>query len=566
MRASFPLDADTSSKGRGWRDFLCELLPLTEVGRDFPKPKPTVKESNDRGVDAMSDPNDAGQVLVLQAKLDVPGKEQLDSVLSKFMDFESTLAPESAERLFSLDGESSPAPFYVLACTNSLARVVVAYEASRLGSREFYERLKREKRIAILDGQTLLRDVQRAWQLQFTVPPQVTLRSPQGWLRTGDVSVGLVSGADLAQLVREHGPGVFFENVRDFLGLAKNTDRTTVNRAIQGTARDDPSKMLARNNGIVFRASSVSPAVADVLTLDDASIVNGCQTTMCLADLEIVAPDCQVVVKVVEASDAWEVAEAANNQNAITQIDLKLARFLRKQVAQKAAASAGFTLTNHTEAEGLSRAISALRERSVNYDALRYLYLGLFSGRPNQLWDDNYSRLRTGVLDALYAADGIEQQELFETLFNLLMATGEALSLCEQLPDDDPLRRAHDASRPKYRAYLAVLALCATLEDNLAERSEDDLAEANRMRAFVAKTRQQLEIPLGRTEFIENFIKAYSVVGELALDEHEDDAKGKVRQRVQGKVASTSFTTLYSKLRRRIDADRITASLRASIE
>lgn len=564
VRESFPLDSDTSSKGRGWRDFLCELLPLTEIGRAFPKPAPSLKESNDDGVDALSEPNDAGQVLVLQAKLGVPGKEQLDSVLSKWRNYESKLIPAAGDKLFALDEAPDPPPYYVLACTNSLDKITRAYEATQLGSRAFYDRLVAEKRLAILDGVALLDDLRRVWRMQFSVPSLMELRSPNGWLRTGDVSVGLISGGDLATLARVHGLGLFFENVRDFLGLAKNTDRTTVNRAIQATARDDPSKMLARNNGIVFRASAVEPQEDDTrLRLEEASIVNGCQTTMCLAELETpVADDCQVVVKVVQASDAWEVAEAANNQNSISQIDLKLARFLRKQVAQKAAATAGFTLTNHTDPEGLSRAISALRQREVNYDALRYLFLALFSSKPNYLWDDNYSRLLTPVLDSLYATDAEEQQGLFETLFQLLLATQDALALCQQInQDDDPLRRAHDPGRPKYRVYLAVLALCATFNDNLAERSDNDAVEADRMRAFIGRIRGQMEDPARRKIFTKSFIQAYSLLGELVLEEHEDDAKGKVAQRAQSRVSSASFTALHQKLRRRIETDRISSSL-----
>jgi hypothetical protein len=63
--------------------------------------------------------------------------------------------------------------------------------------------------------------------------------------------------------------------------------------------------------------------------------------------------------------------------------------------------------------------------------------------------------------------------------------------------------------------------------------------------------------PASRKQFVRNFAKAYSVLGELALEEHEDDARGRVGQRVQGKLASSSFSSLYGRLRRRIETDRL---------
>jgi hypothetical protein len=563
VEASFPDDATTVDKGRGWRDFLCELIPLTDVGRDYPALVPSEKESNDGGVDAVTEPTDTGRFVAVQARLHVADKIKLDSVISAFEDFERSLDPAEADRLFTVEQPSRPVPVFVVACANPLQRILASYSNSSLGSRRFYDHLQAERRIHILDGAVLLDELRRLWRMSFSVPSEITLTSARGWLTSGDVSLGVVSGADIAHLARAHGFGLFFENVRDFLGLGKRDDRTTVNQAIQATARDEPQKMLARNNGLVFRASAVEPDEPTRLRLHDASIVNGCQTTMCLARLENpVAGDCQVLVKVVCASDAWEVAEAANTQNAIAQIDLKLARFLRKQLASKAAAEAGVKLVNHSEPEGIGKVIAALRREEASYEQLRYLYIGLFSRKPNNLWDDNYERLLEHVLALVYADDSLDEQLVFETLFGVLEASSEALAICARLnQEEDPLRRAHENTRPKYRVYIAMLALCATLEDNLSERSEDSEKEAERMRRFLERAREITEHPQTRQTFVRNFTRAYSVLGEVALEEHEDDAKGRVAQRVQGKLASMSFTTLYAKLRRRIETDDLLKGL-----
>ena len=56
------------------------------------------------------------------------------------------------------------------------------------------------------------------------------------------------------------GDALFFENIRDFLGTTSGkvvTNRSTVNEEIIKTISKEPDKMLARNNGLTFRATKV---------------------------------------------------------------------------------------------------------------------------------------------------------------------------------------------------------------------------------------------------------------------------------------------------------------------
>ena len=81
------------------------------------------------------------------------------------------------------------------------------------------------------------------------------------------------------------------------------------------------------------------------------------------------------------------------------------------------------------------------------------------------------------------------------------------------------------------------------------------------MARFLIATGKLLENPDGRRHFVRNFAQAYSILGELALEEHEDNARGKVAQRASGKLASASFSSLYGRLRRRIETDELLSSL-----
>ena len=71
-----------------------------------------------------------------------------------------------------------------------------------------------------------------------------------------------MSQADQERLRKQFGDALFFENVRDFLGVQTELEkkgRTTPNLEIIKTVRDSPEKMLARNNGLVFGAEKVTP-------------------------------------------------------------------------------------------------------------------------------------------------------------------------------------------------------------------------------------------------------------------------------------------------------------------
>ena len=63
----------------------------------------------------------------------------------------------------------------------------------------------------------------------------------------------MLNGQSLIELVNEYGDGLFFENIRDWLGGGGEGDQLSVNNSIAETIRSEPSRMLERNNGITVR-------------------------------------------------------------------------------------------------------------------------------------------------------------------------------------------------------------------------------------------------------------------------------------------------------------------------
>ena len=79
---------------------------------------------------------------------------------------------------------------------------------------------------------------------------------------------------------------------------------------------------------------------------------------------------CHVVVKVVETSDAWDVAKAANYQNAVAQIDLDLSRYLRPQLIQRAATDQGYG-TASAKVESIIGVLDTIHEKKVEYEEMK---------------------------------------------------------------------------------------------------------------------------------------------------------------------------------------------------
>jgi hypothetical protein len=203
--------------------------------------------------------------------------------------------------------------------------------------------------------------LQSAYQKAFDVPNDLLVASDAGWLNDGNVWVGFLAAPMLVNLYCTHGDALFFENIRDFLGEKSGQvapDRRTVNEEIVETAVTAPGQNLERNNGITFRALEVSPEEGNQLRLSEGSIVNGCQTTMCLVRAfsrpEVDLSECLVQAKVVVSAEAWDVARSANYQNRVDHIDLVLAKYLRRQIVRKYALPAGVKLSDLENAPAIS--------------------------------------------------------------------------------------------------------------------------------------------------------------------------------------------------------------------
>lgn len=154
----------------------------------------------------------------------------------------------------------------------------------------------------------------------------------------GDAIVTTLDGNQLRELYEQHGDRLFDRNVRLFLGARKGG----VNAGIQETLNSSSERkhFWAYNNGLTFICDDYTGPTNGKITLTNFSVVNGCQTTVTLANASTSAlADVRVLVRFIRASERVidSIITFNNSQNPIRLWDLssqdKLQKKLKKELA-----------------------------------------------------------------------------------------------------------------------------------------------------------------------------------------------------------------------------------------
>lgn len=134
--------------------------------------------------------------------------------------------------------------------------------------------------------------------------------------------LGVVGCKDYVRIIqKENGElnrGLFFENVRDFLGT-----NNPVNEEIAKTIHDsdERDRFALLNNGVTIVAKSVTPS-GDNFKLSQYQVVNGCQTSHVLFNnKDSLTDDMYITVKLIETSDvdlSGKIIATTNSQSLVT--------------------------------------------------------------------------------------------------------------------------------------------------------------------------------------------------------------------------------------------------------
>jgi hypothetical protein len=532
----------TTEKGNKFARFVQRLLPQTEIGSDFKLPELSGKVSGDEGVDLTAEGKDGKASLYIQSKLWVDRADLVDSVISKFQAFTTKKGPKQP-KLFDPKSRSI---HFLLATLSPISGIFKKYEEIEYGSKDFYRKCKEEHRIHFIDGHQILPILRATYNKLSQIPTELVLNFDTPYIFKSNVYIGVISNSELKGLYTKFGDALFFENVRDFLGVQRGSEklgRTTPNNEIIKTITQYPEKMLSRNNGIVFGADKVQQGSSpNQLILNNGSVVNGCQTTMCLVEYSELPSS--VLVKVVETSDSWDITKSANYQTAIPDIDLELARYLRPQLVKRAASNLGVQI-NGVEKSAF-QLIDEIYNHKVAYQETRLLYIGLFSRSPNNVFASNYTELMQELISELFEQSSYEQ-EIFDTLFLLQGASQESLKEAQEIFKNQSYagmfdRLYKDDSLP-YRCFLSILALCGAISINIADRQSDLKKEYERTIDFLSNAKLLLKNQNSR------FPKFHKLAVKIWMQDNlgdEDDAE--IRRDMYIRTKRLNFTNMYRKI------------------
>lgn len=529
-------------KGDEFAKFVQNLIQRTLVGREFPLAE-NRGGSHDDGVDLLAeridndDSTNPARYLFVQSKYTINEKAQIDSIISKFYHFfQSQMGAAPQPRLFG--GPELIHCHFMLVTSSKIDGVMAAYESSSMASKKFYSELKQNGLLSIVDIGDVLNILRDVYKKSVVVPPRIHLTFAQGPLEADDVFVGIISGRELVSLYQEHGDSLFYDNIREFLGLysgrkqKKPQDGPTVNEEIVKTINEAPELFLQRNNGIVFRAKAVSHDPDGSWVLHEGNIINGCQTTMCL--VQNLTGDCLVHAKIVKSSNSWDVAKAANYQTHISIIDLNLAQFLRPQIVAKVGSHFDTRLTERREGSAFAL-IDTVNAREIAYEEIKHLFIGIFSHNPNNIFNSNYTKLRTDLIDRFFVSE--EDKDLvFESLFMLHEASLTASSVAAQTFTNPQyaslLQRFYRTTKTDYHAYLTLLATSAAIgrspilrdDETTAENTNQDFAS---LRAFVSEARALIENE--RDQFQRYFMHAFKALAHKSISAGDPKSDGDSR-------------------------------------
>jgi len=540
----------TTEKGKRFAQFVQKLVPQTDIGADFDLPILSDKVSGDEGVDLSAQGRADDTQLYIQSKLWVDRAETIDSVISKFQAYTTSGGREEEPRLFDVTNRKYQ---FLLVTLSHLAGILDRYEKKEFASKTFYRQCVQDNRIRFIHGHQIFQILRATYSKLNHIPNNLELNFEAPCIQLGNVYIGILSGNELKALYAKFGDALFFENIRDFLGIQRHGEklgRTTPNNEIIKTITRDPDKLLPRNNGIVFGAEKVElGATPSKLILNNASVVNGCQTTMCV--VEFADKPSYVLAKVVQTDDAWDITKSANYQTSVPDIDLELARFLRPQLVKRAASHLGVQIAN-IESSAF-QVIDQIYDRKVAYDETRLLYVGLFSRNPNNVFASNYTELVPELIKRVYQEPSYEE-DVFETLFLLQGASQNGLKEAKTTfvnPSYAGIfeRLFKDESLP-YRCFLSVLALCGAVNMNIADRQADTDKEYLRMKDFLAQARNLLRNQPDR------FAKFYKLAVKLWMqDILTDEDEAEVRRDMFVRSKRMNFTTMFRKICMEADLD-----------
>lgn len=318
--------------------------------------------------------------------------------------------------------------------------------------------------------------------------------------------------------------------------------------------------MIERNNGITFKASSIEYE-GEYVVLKNAGIINGCQTTLCIVKAQP-SGSCYIPVKIVTTSDdqnSSDVARTANTQNRIDKINLELSDFIRPQLVKASLAEIGVSLADDEASKTAPLVAAFISKQQIFKSDLRFLFIGLFSTTPRNIFNSDYAAIRFEEIKQTYSSID-KKKNLNSLLAKLIISTNKTFdALREKYPSEakDMSTKTPESKvgrvfnrfyidQKGYKSYLIVLAIYCLLniddEKKVKTFRVDSLVEA--IENIVDQQEKELEIA------IEKIFRsvALSVIQHFSAKDKDLDSKdldNEISQYLSQYISRTPLSSYY---------------------
>lgn len=539
-----------TEKGRTFVDFVKGLLPHTPIGSQFQEFTNSPKESHDGGVDIIGETNESLDILAIQSKYTIRGKEEFDSILSKFQNYEHDFGRDAAKNgTLNLFNEPTNRLDFVIITITNLNQIVKLYEDTRLGSKDFYNKLKNEGRIHIIDGTKIFDILKNVYRKLYILPSELSIKFSSDIINKDNVYIGILGTKELYEIYQNFGDALFFENIREFLGINK---KQKVNQDILQTMKAAPDNFLSLNNGITFRTTNIKVISEREILLNEASIVNGCQTTMSVVNFHRENPNSNegyVLVKIVQTTNSWDVAKSANFQNEINKIDLDLAQFISPQKVRLAADEAGYKMNYSIESP--YALLDKIYLNRVSYESIRTLFTGFFSRNPINVLQLVHTEMKSDLLEGFF--NDSNKNKVYQILFNISeRAEKETEKINKMLSERKErelktiFQRLLKSESARYQSLLTILACCAAYDNNVYESPQT--FDYIKLRSFLEET-EKVVLMENNTSFSKCYSAAFRVIANHIMTKHQESDKDKIAQSLYKDLQYANFNTLYLNMR-----------------
>lgn len=531
-------------KGDYFAEFVGRIIPYTSFGRRFGKPEQSQK-THDGGVDFKAQDAGGNSILFVQSKYSLRDASALETIISKFRnlqfaDYESSIQPN----LFSFSGveiEGTPQTFFQVITLHDIKRIEKIYTQSQFSSIDFYNQLQRTNRIEVIDGNEILKILRSGYRKTNLLPSDFEIELSTDLISFGDVHIAIMSSKELQRLYESYGDALFFENLRDFLSS------TEVNQEIKRTVTEIPDQLLALNNGVVFKATAIEKVSNTKLLLHEASLVNGCQTTLTIVRSAV--EECFVTVKIVQIpkNNSWNITRAANFQNQVKRFDLELAEFLRPQIVKKMASEQGYGYKGNQTAMSV---LDAIYEDEIIYEELRSIFIGLFSRRPNNIFDTEYTQLMPEAI-AMFYRDEYLAHELFNRLFNIFRASRNIASKLTDRVEKrtDIYRRFFQDNKAAYKAFFTLLASSAASGVDISRSISNPDEKFKLISEFLEKTVRIIDNNPAR------FRRFYKITIQTVSASDRGRNKAEIQQYLWKYMRETGFEIFLERIHQAADLE-----------